>query len=121
MAKSSGLTDIGNLLAVIGGIIMVIFGILAIAGSFVSSINNTFSNYNYHIDFLGAQTALIYGIIMLVVGIVLIYLYKEKHGKTGDDLLIYGIIFIVLGIVGNGLGGLLAIIGGILLIIDFFL
>ena len=126
MAKASGLTDIGNLLAVVGGVIMVIFGILAIvytiAGSLQDSLSN-FTQYNYQAYHYGGGDlgGIVGGIITLVLGIVLIYIYKEKKAKSGDEILIYGIIYIVLGLIGGSIGGLLAIIGGILLIIDFFI
>jgi len=120
LAKSSGLTGIGNLLAVVGGIIMVIFGILAIVGTVVNSFNEALVQLNFQI-YRVSNDSLVGGIITLVIGIVLIYIYKEKHANAGDELLIYGIIYIVLGFLGGSLGGLLAIIGGILLIIDFFL
>ena len=89
MAKSSGLTDIGNLLAVIGGIIMIIFGILAIVDAIVTTLGtslHTVLQYNYHISFLGGTNGeLIGGIITLVLGIVLVYIYKEKKASSGDE------------------------------------
>ncbi len=123
MAKSSGLTDIGNILAVVGGILMVIFGILGIVSTVVSSVNNALQQVNipsYGPNFVRGD-ALVGSIILLVIGIVLIYIYKEKKARSGDEILIFGIIYIVLGWIAWSLGGILAIIGGILLIIDFFI
>lgn len=126
MAKASGLTDIGNILALVGGIIMVIFGILEIVNSVASSLSSsldTVTKYNYHLYNFGTGTlgGVIDGIILLVLGIVLIYIYKEKKAKSGDEILIFGIIYIVLGVLAWGIGGILSVIGGILLIIDFFI
>jgi hypothetical protein len=52
-------------------------------------------------------------IIQIVVGIGLVYVYTGKIG--GKDGVLLGIIVIVLGIIASSL---LAIIGGILIIID---
>ncbi|MHA2365461.1 MAG: hypothetical protein ACXAC7_16005 [Candidatus Hodarchaeales archaeon] len=120
MAKKSGLSDIGLILALIGGIIMAIFGILRIIGYFIEDINT--SDY-MDISILGSgasEGALAGGIIALVLGIILIWVWKEKKVGTGDSILIWGIIFIVFGLIGGSLGGLLVLIAGILLLIDYF-
>jgi hypothetical protein len=58
---------------------------------------------------------------MVALGIVAIYGYKQLAGKPKSELLLWGIIYIVVGILGAGLGGLLVLVGGIVLVIDYFL
>jgi hypothetical protein len=69
----------------------------------------------------GASSWIIAAALMIIFGIVAIYGYKQLEGKPKGELLLWGIIYIIVGILGAGLGGLLVILGGIVLVIDYFL
>ena len=123
MAKKSGLSDLGIILALIGGIIMAIYGILRIVGVFITEANEVLSSA-FDVDLLsgnigGENGVLVAGIIALVLGLVVIWVWKEKK-VSGDGILLWGIVFIVIGLIGGSPGGLLLLIGGILLVIDYF-
>ncbi|OLS22623.1 MAG: hypothetical protein HeimC3_28970 [Candidatus Heimdallarchaeota archaeon LC_3] len=123
MAKKSGLSDLGVILALIGGIIMVVYGILRIVGVFVAEANDILSDA-FDVDLLsgnigGENGVLIRGIIALVLGLVVIWVWKERKASR-DGILLWGIVFIVIGLIGGSPGGLLLLIGGILLVIDYF-
>ncbi|MHA1992193.1 MAG: hypothetical protein ACW981_18805 [Candidatus Hodarchaeales archaeon] len=123
MAKKSGLSDLGVILALIGGIIMAVYGILRIVGVFVSEANDLLQSA-FDVDLLsgsigGDNGALVAGVIALVLGLVVIWVWKEKKA-SGDGILLWGIVFIVFGLIGGSLGGLLLLIGGLLLVIDYF-
>jgi hypothetical protein len=105
LRKGKGqLSYFGYILAIIGGILMVIFSLLAmvsyaVALPFQSPIAG----------FFGA------GIVSLILGIIAVVLSK----RVGE--LIFAIILIVVGFLGGGIGGLLVLIGGILGLIGHFI
>lgn len=72
-------------------------------------------------EFIQGETWLIAAAIMIVCGLVAIYGYKELGGRKKEGLLLWGIIYIVLAIIGGGVGALLVLIGGIVLLIDYFI
>jgi len=86
---------LGYTLALVGGILMVIFGILAVALS-------TFRVAFYGWGFFNG------GLITLLAGLVAVI------GANRIRELAWAIILIVVGLIGGGLGGLLVLIGGIL-------
>ncbi len=113
---------IGRILGVIGGIIMVIFGIVMIINNLLSlALELGLLEFNFAGEFLQGETWLIEATIMIVCGIVAIYGYKELSGRKKEGLLLWGIIYIVLAIIGGGIGALLVLIGGIVLLIDYFI
>ena len=124
MAKKSGLSDLGVILALIGGIIMAIYGILRIVGVFVAEANDVLSSA-FDVELLsgsigGENGVLIAGVIALVLGLIVIWVWKERKA-SGDGILLWGIVFIVFGLIGGSLGGLLLLLGGILLVLDYLL
>ena len=117
----SSLGNAGLILALVGGILLIIFGVLSIASYFVSSFNDLLNQVQLYSLYTGSERLLVGGIIAFVIGVVVVYVWKEGKVGAGDSLLIWGIVFIILGLVGGSLGGLLVILGGILLILDFLL
>ncbi|XUX00507.1 MAG: hypothetical protein TUN42_00590 [Dehalogenimonas sp.] len=89
------LPRLGYTLALIGGILMIVFGILAVAQS-------TFRVAFYGWGFFNG------GLITLLAGIIAVI------GASRVRELVWAIILIVVGLIGGGLGGLLVLIGGIL-------
>ena len=116
----SGLGEIGLILALVGAILLIIFGILEIVAT-ISSGFNQFTQYNYHLFEYSGFNGVVYGIIAIVFGIIIIWAWRYGKIYGHDDELIWGIVFIVFGILAGTIGGLLVLLGGILLLIDFFL
>ena len=120
----SGLGGLGLILAIIGGILMVIYGILRIVGSVLTEINTYTQQFNLTlIDFssgTGQNAAIIQGVVALILGLIVVYAWKNKNSSIRDsgDLIVWGIIFIILGLIAGSFGGLLVFLGGLLLVID---
>jgi hypothetical protein len=95
MAGTS-ISTIAYYLALIGGILMILLGLL----SFFES----FGGFYYHWGF-GFATG---GIIMLIMGIIAII------GAKSASTLVWAIVLTIVGIIGNGPGGLLVVLGGII-------
>lgn len=89
------ISRLGYTLALIGGILMVVFGILAVAQS-------TFRVAFYGWGFFNG------GLVTLLGGVLAII------GANRVRELAWAIILIVVGLIGGGIGGLLVLIGGIL-------
>lgn len=86
---------IAYILALIGGILMVIFGLLGlIQSSFGPMI--LYWGYSYG------------GIVTIICGVIAII------GAKKASTLVWAIVLIIVGIIGGGLGGLLVTLGGIL-------
>jgi hypothetical protein len=97
MAGTS-ISRIAYYLALIGGIIMVIFGLLSL-------LQISFGGpYFYWTIISGFAYG---GIVMLICGIIAVI------GARSASHLVWAIILIIVGIIGGGLGGLLVILGGI--------
>ena len=119
---------IGRILGVIGGILMIVLGIVMIVNNVLDEAIFALDQFgvdlgmNFVGDTVGGSNSwLIAGALMIILGIVAIYGYQQLAGKGKGDLLVWGIIYIVVGILGAGLGGLLVLLGGIVLVIDYFL
>ena len=106
--KNKDLRKWGLLLSLIGGIIIVVFGVVGLLEMAIA----TTINFGSPIGFVG--NTILANIIAIVLGALIIFLSIKP---TGLDTLVLGIILLVLGIIVFGLGGLLTIIGGILLLI----
>jgi hypothetical protein len=97
----SSLGYAGYILTLIGGIIIVISGILAIIGTPL---------FAYSI--LGAVGTFFSGIAQLILGIICIL------GAKWVRSLAWAIILLVLGVIAGGIGGVIVAVGAILGFID---
>lgn len=113
---------IGRILGGLGGLIMIIFGVIILVNSLLDlAIEFSGLDFSAASQFIEGETSVFVVVaIMIVCGIVAILGYKELSHKNKDNLLLWGIIYIVLAIIGGGIGALLVLIGGIVLIIDYF-
>jgi hypothetical protein len=92
----SEISRIAYYLALIGGILLVIFGLLSLVG--------------YAFTYLGPFISFgfaYFGIVAIICGIIAII------GARSATTIVWAIVLIVVGIIGGGLGGLLVILGGI--------
>jgi hypothetical protein len=94
MADTS-LTRIASLLALIGGVLLLAFGLLALIAS-------PFGGTITHWDFAYG------GVLSIVTGIIAII------GSRSASDTVWAIVLIIVGVIGGGLGGLLVILGGII-------
>jgi hypothetical protein len=93
----SEISRIAYYLTLIGGILLVIFGLLSLIGY-------AFSYVGSFISFGFAY----YGIVSIICGIIAII------GSKSVTTLVWAIVLIIIGIIGNNLGGLLVILGGLI-------
>ena len=93
MADTS-ISRIAYYLALVGGALMIAFGILGL-------VESSFGEPFFHWGF-------IYGsLVTLAAGIVAII------GAKSAGTLVWALVLIIVGIIGGGLGGLLVVLGGI--------
>ncbi|MHA1551759.1 MAG: hypothetical protein ACTSQC_07425 [Candidatus Heimdallarchaeaceae archaeon] len=119
MAKrNKSLSNVGSILAVLGGAIEVAVGVLMLIGETLGGIVDIFNTANWLGDLVGGLGAIVGAIILIVIGVLSILLALGRFGLDWIvDWIVLGILLIVLGVVGSGIGGLLVIIGGILFLI----
>ena len=84
-------------LALIGGILLILFGLLSLIGFGRLSYLH-FSFYAFAYD----------GIVSLVCGVIAIV------GAKSANTLVWAIVLLIVGVIGGGLGGLLVVLGGLL-------
>ena len=108
MAKSGTLTSLGKILGLIGGILAIVRGVAHILDQTLDEIANlgSFGGEAAGGDTIGA-------IVVIVIGIITVLICIDRYQLK--DSIVLGIVLIVLGLLGSGL---LAIIGGILAILD---
>ena len=95
MAKMD-LLQIGRLLGLLSGFIIIVNGIMRIFG-------NGFGPF----DFMGQFGGVVSGIVAILAGIVMIMIYLEKKIKI-KDVLVLGIAYIVLGLISSCVTSLFA-------------
>ena len=93
----SEISRIAYYLALIGGILLVIFGLLSLIGYALV----------YFGPFISFGLAY-FGIVTIICGIIAII------GAKSVTTIVWAIVLIVVGIIGGGLGGLLVVLGGLL-------
>jgi hypothetical protein len=103
MANSS-LRELGYVLALIGGILMVL---LSLAGMLNFAVNIPFNS-----PLLGYFGV---GLVSLILGIVALY------GAKRVSVLLWAVVLIVIGFLGGGIGGLLVLLGGIVGLISRYI
>ncbi len=90
----SELSRVAYYLALIGGILMIVFGLIGFFGEFGA--------YYLHWGFSYA------GILTLIMGIIAVI------GARSVNTLVWAIVLIIVGLIGGGLAGFLVLLGGIL-------
>jgi len=103
MANAS-LRELGYVLALIGGILMILF---SLAGMLNFAVNIPFNS-----PLLGYFGA---GLVSLILGIVALY------GAKRVSVLLWAVVLIVIGFLGGGIGGLLILLGGIVGLISRYI
>jgi hypothetical protein len=98
MARTS-LGQIAYILTLIGGILLVIFGLLNLL-----AIEFGGPSFFYWTVYSFAYS----GIVMLICGVIAII------GSRSVTTLVWSIVLIIVGLIGGGLGGLLVVLGGII-------
>jgi hypothetical protein len=91
---------IAYILALIGGILLVLFGLFEFVGFSGLAIFH-FSIYSFAYA----------GIVSIICGVIAII------GARSASTLVWAIVLIIVGVIGGGLGGLLVVLGGLLGII----
>lgn len=91
---------IAYILALIGGILLLIFGLISLIGS---SFGPSYLYWGW-----GFASFAYGGIISLICGVIAIV------GARSASTLVWAIVLIIVGIIGTGLGGLLVVLGGLL-------
>jgi len=105
LVKQHGLTKAAYYLALIGGILLVIFSLLALVGHAIS--------LPFSVPLLGMTFG--FAFLPLILGIVAIILAKRVTE------LLWAIVLIVVGFLGGGIGGILVLLGGLLGLILHFI
>ena len=90
------------ILAFLGGILLVIFGILSFIGYSIETLR---SLLEWRFFAYGFAYRAIVGIICGVIAII---------GSKSANTLVWAIALVIVGIIGQGLGGLLVVLGGLL-------
>jgi hypothetical protein len=86
-------SSVAYYLALIGGILMVIFGLIGLIVDF--------GNFIFHWGFAYG------GIVTLIMGVIAII------GARSASTLVWAIVLIIVGLIGGGIGGLLVVLGGL--------
>ena len=95
----------GYILALIGGILIIVFGLLALIGN---SLGSAYSPAGYYLS--GAM----YSILAIIIGVICVI------GSKSVGKLVWAIVLLVLGIVSGGIGGALVILGALLGLVSIF-
>ena len=95
----------GYILALIGGILIIVFGLLGLIGN---SLGSAFSPAGHYLS--GAM----YSIVAIIIGVIC------AIGSKSVGTLVWAIVLLVLGIVSGGIGGALVILGALLGLVSIF-
>ncbi len=105
LVKQHGLSQAAYYLVLIGGVILVVLGLLALIGHAIS--------LPFSVPLPGMTFG--FALLPLILGIVAIILAKRVFE------LVWAIVLIVVGFLGGGIGGLLVLLGGLLGLILHFI
>ena len=95
----------GYILALIGGILIIVFGLLSLIGN---SLGSAFSPAGHYL------TGAMYSIVAIIIGVICVI------GSKSVGTLVWAIVLLVLGIVSGGIGGALVILGALLGLVSIF-
>lgn len=91
--SQTSVSTIAYYLALIGGVLMILFGLIGIFADFGAFI--------FHWGFAYG------GIITLIMGVIAVI------GARRVNTLAWAIVLIIVGLIGGGIGGLLVVLGGV--------
>ena len=92
--STTSVSTVAYYLALIGGILMILFGLIGFFGSMGA--------YYFYWGFAYG------GIVTIIMGIIAII------GARSASTLVWAIVLIIVGLIGGGIGGILVFLGGIL-------
>lgn len=92
--SGTDLSRIAYYLALIGGILMIVFGLIGFFGSF--------GGYYLHWGFSYGE------VVTIIMGIIAVF------GARSVNTLVWAIVLIIVGLIGGGIGGLLVLLGGLI-------
>lgn len=96
--KVAGLSSIGYILALVGGILVIVFSLLSILGSpFLAFFSPSYA--------LGALTS---GLLGLIIGVICVI------GSKFVSHIGWAIVLIILGVYAGGIGGVLVVLGALI-------
>jgi hypothetical protein len=91
--STTSVSTIAYYLALIGGVLMILFGLIGFFGSFGAFYLNWGFSYG--------------GIVTLIMGIIAVI------GAKSVNTLVWAAVLLIVGLIGGGVGGLLVLLGGI--------
>jgi hypothetical protein len=91
--STTSVSTIAYYLALIGGVLMILFGLIGFFGSFGAFYLNWGFSYG--------------GIVTLIMGIIAVI------GAKSVNTLVWAVVLLIVGLIGGGVGGLLVLLGGI--------
>jgi hypothetical protein len=119
------LKGIGRILGVLGGIIMVVFAIIIavsnVASELVEAMSDILDMTTINLAGQAGLDWIVSVVITFVCGLIAIYGFQKLASRDKGDLLLWGVIYIIIGLVGGTIGGLIVLIGGIILVLDYFI
>ncbi len=101
---------------------MIVFAVVRVLREFANiTIDLGILEFTVIRGLLGTESWMISAAILVICGIIGIYGYKQLEGEQKKNLLLWGIIYIVIGLAAGTVAGLVTLLGGIVLFIDYFL
>lgn len=112
----------GRILGLLGGLLMILFAVVRVLREFADiAIDLGILEFTVVRGLLGTESWMISAAILIICGIIGIYGYKQLEGEKKKNLLLWGIIYIVIGLAAGTVAGLVTLLGGVVLFIDYFL
>ena len=112
----------GRILGLLGGLLMIVFAFVRILREFGDiDVDLGVLDFTVVRGLLGTESWLISAAILVICGIIAIYGYKKLEGEQKKNLIIWGIIYIVIGLAAGTVAGLVALLGGLVLFVDYFI
>ncbi|MFX0126264.1 MAG: hypothetical protein ACFFAE_21770 [Candidatus Hodarchaeota archaeon] len=112
----------GRILGLLGGLLMIVFAFVRVLREFADiAIDLGILEFTVVRGLLGTESWMISAAILVICGIIVVYGYKQLAEEQKKNLLLWGIIYIVVGLAAGTVAGLVVLLGGIILVIDYFL
>lgn len=121
MSNDSGLVSVGWLFTIFGAVLMVVTGFILIIQNFILEFNEIRSYLTLDFVTLDQDANILFGIFIIFLGIIVLWVWRTDRVKTGNDLVTYGFMFMILGFISAlSLAGILVFVGGALFLIEYY-